>query len=64
MMSSGTTFMHDAAVARQAVEVIAEGAQHEAVVDGIAHELVRPGADRVLAQLASGAGRDDLERRD
>ena len=53
MMSSGTIFMHDAEVARKPLEIVAEGAHLEPVVDRIGDKLIRAGADGPLPQLAS-----------
>ena len=46
MMSSGTTLKTRPSLLRRAAEVVVERRQLHAVVDGVADEPVRAGADR------------------
>ena len=59
MISSGTTFKTTPVVGRRAAEVIGEGRQPDVVVDREADELVRTGADRMVAQPRPRALRND-----
>ena len=58
-MSSGSTRMTIPAFLRRAVEVIGERREHDLIVDGIADEPVRAGADRMLAEIGARAGGND-----
>ena len=55
MMSSGTTLRTRPSLLRPAAEVVGERRELDVIVDAVADEPVRTGADRVLAETRPGA---------